>query len=226
MLDESDHGKILFSGPDTETNVVTKAVNAPLQQRTTVLNSDLRQASTFPSDYETDLESEWSKFSMIVFRSFLVSSCSMIFIRDVDWTDDSTSMTIEQRRNLFYQQRLARQVSRQMNELTSLLTKALIIHLNIGQQFNMTTPAMFTSLETLSTDALMDNARVRLPTVLHRSLNGTERVLLRVRFFFLSLELKVTMSVLVHLRTFGCLWSIEYESLQIDLVDPTRSRWK
>ena len=111
-------------------------------------------------------------------------------------------MTSEQRRNLFYQQRVAHQVTEQMNDLTSLLSQGLNIHLNIGQQFNIKTPAVFMSSETLSADALMnkeihflDNARVRLPSTWNRSVNGTERTSLRVRFlFFLSLRWKVTIS--------------------------------
>ena len=35
----------------------------------------------FPSDHETDLESEQSKFSKIVFRSLVISSCLMIIHR-------------------------------------------------------------------------------------------------------------------------------------------------
>jgi hypothetical protein len=67
MFHQSSHGKTLFLGHENETNIAAKAVNGPLQQRTTVLDSDLREAATFPSDYETDLESDWSKFGKIIF---------------------------------------------------------------------------------------------------------------------------------------------------------------
>ena len=100
-------------------------------------------------------------------------------------------MTIEQRRNLAFQKKVSRQVTEQMNDLTSLLTQGLNIHLNIGQQFHVKTPSVFMSTEILSVDALInkvihfvDNARVRLPKTSNRSVNGTERTSLRVRFFF------------------------------------------
>jgi hypothetical protein len=145
-------------------------------------------------------------------------------------------MTIEQRRNLAYQKKVSREVTEQMNALISFLSQGLNIHLNIGQEFNMKTPSVFMSTEILSADALMNkeiqfvsNARVRLPTMFNRSVNGSERTSLRVRFFFFFLLLRlkaVMMSCLVHVRTFGFFRSIEYESLHVDLVDSTRSRWK
>ena len=42
-------------------NILT-AVNGPLQLRTNVLDVDATRATAFPTDYDTDLESEWSKF--------------------------------------------------------------------------------------------------------------------------------------------------------------------
>jgi len=41
------------------------AVNGPLQQRTTILDLDSQRAKEFPSDYETDLESEWMKINLL-----------------------------------------------------------------------------------------------------------------------------------------------------------------
>ena len=46
------------------TNVLS-GVNGPLQQRTTILDLDSSRATTFPDDYDTDLESEWSNLSKI-----------------------------------------------------------------------------------------------------------------------------------------------------------------
>ena len=40
-------------------------MNGPLQQRTTILDSDFSSATIFPDDYDTDLESEWSNLSKI-----------------------------------------------------------------------------------------------------------------------------------------------------------------
>lgn len=57
-----------------------------------------------------------------------------------------------------------------MIETMSLLTNALKIHLNLGQNSTMNTSAVFMSLETLSTESLhnkiiepVGNARIHLP---------------------------------------------------------------
>jgi hypothetical protein len=42
-----------------------KGVNAPLQQRRNVLDLDASRATTFPVDYDTDLELEWANPSEI-----------------------------------------------------------------------------------------------------------------------------------------------------------------
>ncbi len=41
-------------------------MNGPLQQRTNVLDLDFSRATTFPSDYDTDLEFEWANLSKII----------------------------------------------------------------------------------------------------------------------------------------------------------------
>ena len=169
--------------------------------------------------------------------SLFFSLCFTTFIRGLDAKDDSSSTTIDQRRNFAFQKKVSGEVTEQMNALISLLSEGLNIHLNIGQEFNVRTPSVFMSTEILSTDALMNkeiqfvsNARIRLPTMFNRSVNRTERTSLRVRFFFFFLlfrwKVMMIMSSLVHLRTFGFFRSIEYESLHVDLVDSTRSRWK
>ncbi len=45
--------------------MIFKAINGPLQQRTTVLDLDYSRANTFPQDYDTDLEYAWSNPSKI-----------------------------------------------------------------------------------------------------------------------------------------------------------------
>jgi hypothetical protein len=44
-------------------------VNGPLQQRTTILDLDLSRATSFPADYDTNIESEWSNPSEILFNN-------------------------------------------------------------------------------------------------------------------------------------------------------------
>ena len=46
-----------------------QAINGPLQQRTTILNSDYAGANTLPEDYDTDVESDWSNLSKLPRRS-------------------------------------------------------------------------------------------------------------------------------------------------------------
>ena len=71
--------------------------------------------------------------------------------------------------------------------MTALLTSALNIHLNIGQNLSMNTPAMFMSLETLSIESLSNkrieqvgNAQIHLPTL---DFENNRRISLRVRCF-------------------------------------------
>ena len=40
-----------------------KAINGPLQERGAALNLDYNRANTFPADYDTDLESDWTNES-------------------------------------------------------------------------------------------------------------------------------------------------------------------
>ena len=75
--------------------------------------------------------------------------CSDLFAdgNDFSWT------TIEKNRNLYYQQQLAEKVSDQATGIVSLLTSALNIHINIGQNFTINTSSVFMSLETLSVES-------------------------------------------------------------------------
>lgn len=45
---------------------VFKAINGPLQGRGSVLDLDYNRANMFPSDYDTDLESEWTNESQSI----------------------------------------------------------------------------------------------------------------------------------------------------------------
>ncbi len=47
--------------------IIFQAINGPLQQRTSILDLDDIRANTFPQDYDTDLESEWSNLSKTKF---------------------------------------------------------------------------------------------------------------------------------------------------------------
>ena len=145
-------------------------MNGPLQQRTRVLDSDWAAATSLPSDYETDLEENENVQS--AFSSSLET------------------------RNLFEQKQLAERVNREMNELISLVTRSLNFRLNVEQHFTVDSPAVFMSLERLTTESLSNkeiqmvgNAFLRLPSTLNISLNDTSSPSLRVRlFWFFSLS--------------------------------------
>lgn len=76
-----------------------------------VLEKDNLNSNEFPSDYDTDLENEWSRFNSL----------------------DNP----EQIRNIFYQKQLANHVQFEINRMNNLLRNILNIHLNIGQQFSL-----------------------------------------------------------------------------------------
>jgi hypothetical protein len=59
--------------------VIFKAINGPLQQRTTILDLDDSRANTFPQDYDTDLESEWSNLSKT--RFLVLKVIESIFVK-------------------------------------------------------------------------------------------------------------------------------------------------
>lgn len=61
-----------------------KAVNGPLQQRTTVLDLDLSRSNTFPADYDTDIESEWSNPSKYTFINTIIEKYTFHF-RSLCW---------------------------------------------------------------------------------------------------------------------------------------------
>ena len=82
MCSKSPHGTIFSLTSEREKDLF-QGVNAPLQQRTTVLHADLRAASTFPSDYDTDLESDWSQLSEIVSFPLPRINCLQMSIRMV-----------------------------------------------------------------------------------------------------------------------------------------------
>lgn len=138
---------------------ILSAVNGPLQQRTPILDSDQTSASTFPDDYDTNIESEWSKINLF----------------NVDET------------NSYYQQKLASQIQKQMNQLNSKLTAAFNIHLNVGQQSIMNTSEVYMSLETQSIQSLSNkqlkqvgDAAIYLPSTFQTNTDLDSTVSIRV----------------------------------------------
>ncbi|CAF1506830.1 unnamed protein product [Adineta ricciae] len=111
-------------------NLLT-SVNGPLQGRTRVLDIDFTRATTFPVDYDTNLDFDWANLNLFSDGN------------DFSWE------TIEKNRNLYYQKQLSNQITNQMNKLLRLLTSTLVIHLNIEQTFQIKTSQIYMSLESI-----------------------------------------------------------------------------
>ena len=77
-----------------------------------------------------------------------------------------------------------------MTEMISLLTTTLDIHLNIGQNFSISTPQVFMSLATITAQSLSNktvqqvgHAQFYLPFNFTSNLNNNQTISLRVCFF-------------------------------------------
>jgi hypothetical protein len=142
-----------------------------------VLDLDFSRANTFPQDYDTDLDFEWSNLSIIFSFFGLFYQFFSNFVKDLfaDGNDFSWE-TIQKNRNLYYQQQIANQIITQSIETISLLTAALHIHLNIGQNFTINTSSVFMSLETTSMESLsnkliqqIENTQIHLPSTINQN---------------------------------------------------------
>ncbi|CAF1272127.1 unnamed protein product [Adineta ricciae] len=138
-------------------NVLT-AVNGPLQSRTDVLEEDFFDATSFPTDYDTDIESPWSNLNLFADGN------------DFSWE------TVEKNRNLYYQKELANQILDQMNTLISKITSAMNIHLTLNQNLLVNTSEVFMLIEKRTLQSLTnikleqtENAHIQLPTNLYNN---------------------------------------------------------
>ena len=77
--------------------------------------------------------------------------------------DDFSWVTLIKGRNAFYQKEMANQILRQADEATSLLTDALGIHLNVGQNFTMSTSSTFLALGKVSMDSFSRRLLSQVP---------------------------------------------------------------
>ena len=183
-----------------------QAGNGPLQARTKVLQADLNVARQFPADYQTDLESDFARLSEK--RSFCFSSPLIIALDPLGDGED-----LDRTRNLFYQSQVSSRLSKQMNDVVNLLTRALNIHLNVEQEFTLNTSNVVMSLATLKGESLrgkeiqsVGNARLRLPSQGNLSLDEHQSGSLRVRsfcFLIFLLSFLLFQSTLEPLASFG-----------------------
>ena len=81
----------------------------------------------------------------------------------------------------------------QANDIVSLLTSTLNIHLNVGQDIAMNTSEVFMSLETRSIESLSNkqikqvgNAQINIPSNFKSNISNNETVSIRVCFFYLN----------------------------------------
>ncbi len=103
--------------------------------------------------------------------------------------NDFSLETIEKNRNIYYQKQAANQIADEVTETISLVTAALNIHLNIGQNMSINLPSTFTSLETTSFESLSNkvieqvgNAHIYIPSSFNSNSNNNGTVSLRVCF--------------------------------------------
>jgi len=87
---------------------------------------------------------------------------------------------------------MANQIKIQSTEPVSLITNALNIHLNMGQNLTMNTSSAFMSLETLSIKSLSNkqiqqvgNAQIHIPLNFNSNISNNPTISLRVCFSFL-----------------------------------------
>ena len=106
-----------------------------------------------------------------------------LFVDGNDFSSDS----IEKGRNLFYQKQLAAEMRSRMNEILVLLSSSMNIHLNIGQNSTINTPNVYLSMETISSNGLINkkieqvgNAQIQLPSQFNLTLNANSTFSLRV----------------------------------------------
>lgn len=78
------------------------------------------------------------------------------FPSDFDWS------TIERGRNTDYQQQLAKRVDQYNQEMISLITKAMKIHLNLGLEMRIDSPSISLSLQSVRRENLPSSWNIPL----------------------------------------------------------------
>lgn len=92
---------------------------------------------------------------------------------------DFSEETLEQNRNIYQQTKLSNEITTKVNQMISLLTSTLNLHINVGQNCQINTSEVFMSMETLSAKSLsnksieqVSNARIQLPMNFTANHNG------------------------------------------------------
>ena len=99
--------------------------------------------------------------------------------------NDYSPATIEEGRNVYYQQQLSQQIEREMNELKCELTNGINLHLNLNQSFHINTSDLIVSFQKLPIESFVNQSivdgRVHIPLTMNTS---NQSQLLRVCSFF------------------------------------------
>lgn len=177
-----------------------------------------------PVDFLWIIKRIWNWIGLVKVRRLLFCASKLIELDLLADGEDSVRT-----RNGFDQKALANRVLKQMTEVSSHLTRALNIHLNVEQDFTMNTSNLFMTLETLKTSSLLGkeipsvgNARLHLPSTWNLSFDERQTGSLRVCFhlFQSSDGISVFSLSLVDIGTFSFVcFFVEYEPFSIDFLD-------
>ena len=202
-----------------------------------MLDLDFSRANTLPDDYDTDVESAWanpskeSDFTQMAMMTVDIFEDLFADGNDFSWA------TIVKGRNAYYQKQMADRVLSQAEETTSLLTDALNIHLNIGQNFTVNSSSTFLALRKVSMGSLSRQlltqaagGQVSLPSSLNSNLTSNSPVSSRVRCPSSLRMDTITYPILVDheqasRRRSKC-HGAQHQRVAIDLLLDSGSRWQ
>ena len=101
--------------------------------------------------------------------------------------NDFSWETVEKGRNNYYQKQMADTIQTQSTETISLMTSALNVHLNIGQNLTINSSSVFLSVETTSISSLSNkliqqigDAQIRIPSSFSLTTEDSSSISLRV----------------------------------------------
>lgn len=125
----------------------------------------------------------------------------------VDGNDFSLE-NVERSRNEYYQRKVANEILFETSETFVLLTSALNIHLNLGQNHSMTSSSLIMSFETtksISNKSFADSL-IRIPTDFQMNSTENTSITLRVNIFCSSDQHRDLFLYLDNDSTIGFIW--------------------
>jgi hypothetical protein len=76
--------------------------------------------------------------------------------------DDFSTATLDRNRNRFYQHKLSRQFTDQIDKIVARLTSTLQIHLNVAQSFMVNSPSAMLALHVVADLSALSNQQIHL----------------------------------------------------------------